>query len=154
MNLRIHLKTVLGMFTITFLFFFNDISFSQKKPFTIEDLYKVKVVGKPVISTSQNEIAFTVTNYKLKEGKSNIGIYVIDKDGNEITRIKNADKSYSNPIWSPDDKTLYYINDSQIYSYNLKTKESKQLTDWAMGISCANYFSRWKLYCFHNRYLS
>ncbi len=120
---------------LIFIFLLTCFTLAQKKPFTIDDLYKVKNVDNPVLSSSENKIAFTVTDYNLNEGKSSAGIFIIDNDGNEITNIGDEKKTFSKPMWSPDDNTLYFINSSQLYSYNFESKQTKQLTNWAMGIS-------------------
>lgn len=110
-------------------------AFPQKKAFTISDLYKIKYVGTPVLSHSGTEIAFTVTNYKLDEGKTNIDVYMVKTDGTGIQVVAGADKNEYNPFWSNDDSKIYFLDDSQLYSYDIKTKETEKFTDLSTGIS-------------------
>jgi dipeptidyl aminopeptidase/acylaminoacyl peptidase len=107
----------------------------QKKAFAIEDLYRIKYVGAPALSHSGDKIAFTVTNYKLKEGKSNSDIYLMNNDGSDLVAIADSDKSEYNPFWSVDDAQIYYLIDGQLFSYSLKDKKTKKLTDISTRIS-------------------
>ena len=50
---------------------FSTIGFAQKKPFAIEDLYKIKSISTPQYSPDGKQIAFTVTESFLKEGNTN-----------------------------------------------------------------------------------
>ncbi len=109
--------------------------YSQKKAFTIEDLYKVKYVGEPVLSHDGAQIAFTVSNYNMQEGTSNSDIYIMNIDGSELKKTISSDKNETSPLWSNDDTKLYYIVDSQLYGYDLNSGSSEKLTDFAAGIS-------------------
>jgi dipeptidyl aminopeptidase/acylaminoacyl peptidase len=55
----------------------------QKRAFEIEDIYKLKYVGSPTISHNGKLVAFTVTEYNLKEAKSNTEIFVMNVDGSK-----------------------------------------------------------------------
>lgn len=109
--------------------------YSQKSAFAIEDLYKIKYVGEPALSHSGNDIAFTVTNYNMKEGKSNSDIYIMKSDGSGMKKAIASDKNETTPIWSTDDSKLYYLVDSQLYQYDTKSGNTEKLTDLAAGIS-------------------
>lgn len=62
MRLKNHLTLILALvLTISIL--------PQKKAFTIDDLYKIKGVGAPVLSNSGERIAFTVSESDLAKGK-------------------------------------------------------------------------------------
>ncbi len=120
--------------TIILLLFCSFFLFPQKKAFTISDLYKIKYVGNPALSHSGNEIAFTVTNYNLTKGKSNSDIYLVKNDGTNLHAIADSKESESNPFWSEGDAKIYYLRDSQLYSYNTKSKKTEKITDISTGI--------------------
>ena len=128
MKYSIHIVFVLFLINPFFLF-------PQKKAFTISDLYKIKYVGIPQLSHSGNEIAFTVTNYDLTEGETNIDVYVMKNDGTNLQKVAGSEKSEYNPFWSEDDSKIYYLSSSQLYSYDINSKISKKLTDISTGIS-------------------
>jgi dipeptidyl aminopeptidase/acylaminoacyl peptidase len=116
---------------ILFLASFN--SPAQKKAFTIEDLYKVKNVGSPVISPSGNKIAFTLTDYNLEEGKSNADIYILYPDG-YIENISSKDISETDPFWASDNE-LYFLSNSQVHCFTFNDRKTVQVTDFATGVS-------------------
>ncbi len=112
-------------------------SFSQKKAFTIEDLYKVKYPGAPVLSPDAKQFAFTITHQSLQKAKSYTDIYVMDADGKNRKQITNNNKSYD-PIWGKDGQTIYFtsiVNGTpQLFKYDIKDTTSTQITEFSMGI--------------------
>ncbi len=124
-------KTIL----ILCLFLISSTYFAQKKAFEIEDLYKIQYVGAPVYSSAKDMVAFTVTKYNLKEGKSNTDIYVMKSDGSRLKGIINSEKSEYSPFFSPDGNSLYFMKSGQIYSYSFSSDSIEQLTDFSTGIS-------------------
>ena len=62
---------IILLFTLLFTF----LALAEKRPFTIDDLYKIKSVRDPHFSPDGKKIAFTATEYFLKEGKSAWEVY-------------------------------------------------------------------------------
>jgi len=106
---------------------------AQKRAFTIEDLYKVKNVGSPVISPTGNKIAFTVTDYNLKEGESNSDVYILYPDG-ATENISSKEVSETDPFWSSDNE-LYFLSNSQVHRYTFNDRKTVQVIDFATGVS-------------------
>ncbi len=119
--------------------------FAQKKPFAIEDLYKIKSIADPKISPDGKKIAFSVTSSFLAEGKSRSQVCIIDADGGNLRKVTNDSVSDSHPSWSPDGKTLLYLSTqkegSQAWSISADSGESVQLTHFATGVSDAVWTS-------------
>ena len=112
---------------------------AQKKAFAIEDLYKIRNVGAPVVSPDGKHIAHTVTSYDLPKGKSMTAIYIMDADGKNSEKMTANDKSNSSPIWTADSKSFYYVSTvsetPQVYLYTFADKKSIKITDFSMGVS-------------------
>ncbi|HMN47996.1 MAG TPA: hypothetical protein PKD67_02580, partial [Ignavibacteriaceae bacterium] len=75
------------------IFFILVISISisaQKKAFTIEDLYKIKNVGAPVLSNAGDKIAFTLSESNLAEGKTHSSVYVMNTHGGDLKDISES----------------------------------------------------------------
>ena len=123
------------LFSIIIILTFSSPLFSQKKAFTIQDLYKVKYVGAPVLSHSGTRIAFTVTNYDMYKGTSNSDIYTMNNDGTDTRKVIATDSNETSPLWSNDDTGIYYLIDNQLYEYNLKSEKTEKLTNLSTGIS-------------------
>ncbi|MBN1782090.1 S9 family peptidase [bacterium] len=113
--------------------------FAGKRAFTIEDLYRIKSVSDPQISPDGRTIAFTATEYQLKEGKSNSDIWMVDADGQHLRQITRHEKPDYHPRWSPDGQTLLYLSarekGTQIWTIPVNGGEPVQLTDIYTGIS-------------------
>jgi dipeptidyl aminopeptidase/acylaminoacyl peptidase len=122
-----------NLLLIAVLFLTSFSLFAQKRAFTIEDLYKVKNVGSPVISPTGNKIAFTVTDYNLQEGKSNSDIYILYPDGGS-ENISSKDVSETNPFWASDNE-LYFLSESQVHLYTVNDRKTEQVTKFATGVS-------------------
>ncbi|NOY60694.1 MAG: S9 family peptidase [Calditrichaeota bacterium] len=114
-------------------------AWAEKRPFTIDDLYKIKSVRDPHFSPDGKKIAFTVTQYSLKKGKSNSDIYIINADGSGLRQMTQSDAADSHPRWSPDGKFLLFVserkNGSQLWLLPANGGEAKQLSDLSYEVS-------------------
>jgi len=126
------------LFLIVILLPFTSM-FSQKKPFTIKDLYKVKSVGSPEISNDARKLLFTVTSYDLPNSKSNTDIYLSDIDGSNQRQLTNNEAVDFNPFWDNNDNGIYFISyrtgSAQLFYLPLIGGEALQITDFYMGIT-------------------
>ena len=114
-------------------------TFAQKKPFAIEDLYKIKGVGDPQFSPDGKRIAFSVSENTLAEGKSNSDVYVMDADGNNIRKLTANPTADNHPRWTPDGQSLLFLSTrkdgNQAWLLPLNGGEPTQLTHFAPGVS-------------------
>ncbi len=124
-------NSILHIILIIFLF---TSAYSQKKPFTIETLYKVKYLSSPALSPEGNKICFLNTEYDLHKGKSNSDLYIINQDGSGLENLTGSKNNESNPFWSPDGKKIYYMKGSQVYSISIPGKKVEQVTDYSTDI--------------------
>ena len=112
---------------------------AQKKAFEIEDLYKVKYIGSPVLSNDGEKVALTVTTSNLKEGKSNTEIFVVNVDGSGLKQLTNNKAADFNPIWKTDNSGILFSSTrgeaEQLYCIPIDGGEAKQITDFDLGIS-------------------
>jgi len=110
----------------------------QKSAFTIADLYHIKSVGGIQISPDGSKIAFTVTKYFLKEGKSNSEIYIMDADGSQLRQMTNDPASDTHPRWSPDGTTLLFVSNrnegTQVWTIPVNGGEPTQVTHISTGV--------------------
>lgn len=110
---------------------------AQKRAFTITDLYQVKSPYSVSISPDGQRIAYTVSSSDFKAQKSSSNIYLMNTNGSRIQALTEDDKS-SSIMWGKDGKTLYYTSNvkgiAQIFTLDITTFQSTQVTDFALGI--------------------
>jgi dipeptidyl aminopeptidase/acylaminoacyl peptidase len=96
------------------------ISSQTKHPLTVEDLWAMKRVGSFDLSADGKTIAFSVTTYDMDVNKGNSDIYLVDADGSHLRVFKNSDENKSEPKFTPDGKSITFVQDGQIWiTYNL-----------------------------------
>ena len=101
---------------------------AQKRAFTIPDVYRLKTAIGPAVS-AKGQLAYYVSASDLKSQTSSVAIYL---DGQPL---KDAN-GYA-PQWSPDGSKLYYTasadNGPQVFCYDVKSQQTRQLTHYALG---------------------
>lgn len=105
---------------------------AQKRAFTIPDLYRVQYAAGPTVS-AKGQLAYYVSSSDLKSQTSKTTLYI---DHQPLEGIKGFA-----PQWSTDGSKLYYsaVADDglQVFAYDLKTRQSRQLTHYALGANGA-----------------
>ena len=76
---------------------------------------------------------FDITKHNYK----NLDIYIISRQGGKIRRVTNTPFRESDPIFTPDGQTLFYVSDRNgifnIYRHDLKTDSSWAVTNLLTG---------------------
>ena len=105
---------------------------AQKRAFTIPDLYRVQYAAGPTVS-AKGQLAYYVSSSDLKSQTSKTTLYI---DHQPLEGIKGFA-----PQWSADGSKLYYsaVADDglQVFAYDLETRQSRQLTHYALGANGA-----------------
>lgn len=144
-------KYLLFSFILVLLF---SIINAQKKAFTIEDIYKVKSVSAPSLSHNGKHLVYTVTESDLKKSTSNTQIYLMNADGSNIRQLTNKSANF-NPIWSNDDKGIYFISyrngSGQIFYLPLEGGDPKQITNFPLGINSPKLSKSGKYFIFNTK---
>jgi len=126
--------------------------FAQKKPFTIEDLYKINSVSSQVISPNGEMIAFVVSVPNLKKVKSATSIYIMNSDGTSIRQLTSSNYSSYSPLWSKDSKGIYFNSSrngsDQVYYLRLDGGDPEQITNYSLGVSSPKISNSGKYFLF------
>lgn len=105
---------------------------AQKRAFTIPDLYRVQYAAGPTVS-AKGQLAYYVSSSDLKSQTSKTTLYI---DHQPLEGIRGFA-----PQWSADGSKLYYsaVADDglQVFAYDLQTRQSRQLTHYALGANGA-----------------
>ncbi|HEY3137704.1 MAG TPA: S9 family peptidase [Blastocatellia bacterium] len=109
------------------------------RPFTIDDLLRVRRVSDPQLSPDGRWIAYTVADTDKSANKRATQIYLISIDGGDPRQLTNEKQSSSQPRWSPDGKRLAFVSardgEPQIWTIDLaETAQAKKITNLSTGV--------------------
>ena len=66
---------------------------AEQRPLAVDDLFALKSVGAPVLSSDGSQVAYTVRAMDLKKDSSDTDIYLIPTAGGEAVRLTTSPKS-------------------------------------------------------------
>lgn len=106
---------------------------------TPEIMWKFGRVGAPVLSPDGSQVAYTISYYNLKANKGVTNLYLVDTKGGAPKKITNEKGNESNPIWSKDGKSIYFVSTredgAQVWKYNVVNEELTKLSNIVNGIN-------------------
>lgn len=134
-------KSALVVFGIASLILFcmlDGSATAQKKPWTPEDIWKLKSVSDPQLSPDGEWIAYVVSVTDFNENSRNSDIWIIPSRGGKARRMTTSEKGDNHPRWSPDGKTIAFFSSRegalQIYLLPVTGGEARKLTDFPGGV--------------------
>jgi dipeptidyl aminopeptidase/acylaminoacyl peptidase len=112
----------------------------KERPLTVEDLWKVKRLGKPALSPNDKWVAVEVTTYSMEENDSTSELWLLATDGSTQRQLTDRRGKVSSPAWSPDGKQIAFVfsakdKPAQVYVIDPDMGEARQLTHLPMAPS-------------------
>lgn len=122
-------KIILSLFLVTALVA------QTKQSITVDHLWQMKRIGDVSLSADGKFLVFSAAAYDMEENSGNTDIYIVGSDGSGLKVLKGSEKSESNPVFSPDGKTIAYTVGGQIHTCDIDGNNDKQVTDLSTGAS-------------------
>ena len=85
----------------------DDLAANEKRPITIDDLWKIKRIGPPSVSPDGAWAAVEVTTFGKEEGTSNV--WLLGTDGKKQKQLTSFVGKNSGPKWSPDGQWIAFL---------------------------------------------
>ena len=105
---------------------------------TPETLLAMGRLSDPQLSPDGKKILYGVSYTSIEDNRSCRNLFVCNPDGSGRVQLTRYAKSVSNARWSPDGKTIYFIQDGQIWAASFggrKLGAKYQISDVPSGIS-------------------
>ncbi|QYK02053.1 alpha/beta hydrolase family protein [Shewanella psychrotolerans] len=130
-----------GILLICLLMPFATAFAQTTKPLSVDVLWQLKRIGSPIISSQGDYIVAPVTQYDVPEDKGSTQLWLFAKDGASQRAITAEGMRVSEPLFSPDGKTLAFVSkrdkdeDGQIYLLPMDAPgEAQRLTNVPGGV--------------------
>src|SRR5579859_4772997 len=106
--------------------FLSERIVSMPRSITIEDLYKIKFLGRPRISADGQRIAFVITTIDEQKHEYQSAIWVSPVSGGEPRRFTSGPANAGSPAWSPDGRWLAFVSEREGELSAQNKKEQKK----------------------------
>ena len=109
------------------------------KPCTIEEVWKLSRVGKPVPSPSGDFLVVPVTKYDIEKNLGATRLWKIPTQSGSPTPLTSADHNAGDPSFSPDGKKLAFLrkldpkDKPQLYVMPMNGGEPEKMSDLPLG---------------------
>ncbi len=83
---------------------------AETHPFSVHDMLAMDRVSDPRVSPDGMQVAFGVRATDLEANRSRPDLYLAATDGSGVRRLTTDEASDTQPRWSPDGRSLYFVS--------------------------------------------
>ncbi|MBP7050750.1 MAG: S9 family peptidase [Phycisphaerae bacterium] len=118
----------------------------QTHPFTVHDMLAMDRISDPQISPDGKHVAFVVRETDLEANRGRTDLWLVSIDGTGLRRLTSHPDADSNPRWSPDGRTVWFLSSrsgpgpegrcasSQVWRIAPDGGEAQQVTDEPLDV--------------------
>ena len=88
----------------------SGVTSAEKRPFTFDEMMKVKRVADPQLSPDGRWVTFTVTTYDVGNNSRNSDIWLVPSEGGEPRQMTRSPKADERARWAPDSKRFAFVS--------------------------------------------
>ena len=112
---------------------------AAKRPFTIEDLYRIRTIEDVHLSSDGRTVLFTLGISDLAKAKRSKHIWIMDTEKGNARQFTYSEKGESSAVFSADCKWIAFVSsrdaDTNLYVMPVGGGEARQLTHVSTGVS-------------------
>jgi len=147
MNIRL-----INLFLVGFLFLgFAGASgpCEQTHGFSVDDMLAMDRISDAQVSPDNTQIVFVVRKTDMEANKGRSDLWLVNVDGTALRRLTSHPEADSNPRWSANGKSIWFISgrsgSSQLWQISLDGGEAQQFTDMPLDVgNLVVYWDTWK----------
>lgn len=112
----------------------------DRRPFSVEDLVRLKRLSEPVLSLDGRTVAFTVRTTDMAANRGRTDLWSLDVTARNAMprRLTTHPENDWHPQWSPDGRFLYFLSarsgSSQVWRLPADNGEAQQVTDYPLDV--------------------
>jgi dipeptidyl aminopeptidase/acylaminoacyl peptidase len=107
-------------------------------PFNVHDLVTMDQLSDPQVSPDGQTIVFVRRTTDLEADRGRTDLWAVGVDGSRLRRLTTHEESESNPRWSADGDSVFFLStrsgSSQIWRIPLAGGEAQQVSDLALDV--------------------
>lgn len=108
-------------------------------PFTVHDLLAMQRISDPQVSPDGGRVAFVLRTTDLEANSGRTDLWLVGADGEGLRQLTTHEEGDSNPRWTPDGDSLYFVSSrsgsSQVWRLRLAGGEPEQVTDLPLDVA-------------------
>jgi dipeptidyl aminopeptidase/acylaminoacyl peptidase len=107
-------------------------------PFSVHDMLAMDRISDPQVSPDGKWIVFVLRKTDLEANRGRTDLWLVGSDGTNLRQLTTHPEADTNPRWSPDGSTVYFISsrsDSpQVWRIRIDGGEARQVTDQPLDV--------------------
>jgi dipeptidyl aminopeptidase/acylaminoacyl peptidase len=111
---------------------------AEVHPFSVHDMLAMDRISDPRVSPDGTQVAFSVRTTDLDANRGRTDIYLAATDGSWVRRLTSHEASDSQPRWSADGRSLYFVStrsgSSQVWRLSLEGGEAQPVTELPLDV--------------------
>ena len=118
---------------------------AEKRLITPHDLWAVKRVGNPALSSNGRHVVFTVQEWSVEKNKATANLWLADVATAEVRRLTTAAVSDGAPAWSPDGTRIAFTSkrgedeNAALYVLRLDGGEPERMVELPFAVSAPKW---------------
>ncbi len=132
------MRYVLVLLFCMFMFSAANLAAEEAHPFTVHDLLAMDRISEPQVSPDGKLIVFTLRKTDLEANKGRTDLWLVGVDGKNLRQLTDHQAADSNPCWSKDGKTIFFLStrsdSSQVWCAPVAGGDARQVTNLPLDV--------------------